>query len=59
MYYKRIRHHLVCGVNGNQRERWPALNENEKEKCEDNGKEKEVYYEPAKRDSNGMTIGCI
>ena len=37
----------------------PTLNEKEKEKCEDNGKEIEVYYEPGKRDSNGIIIGCI
>ena len=47
-------------VDGNPRERWPALNENkEKKKCEDDGKEIEVYYEPAERDSNGIIIGCI
>ena len=46
-------------VDGNQRERRPALNENEKEKSEDNGKKIEVYYEPAKRDSNSIIIGCI
>ena len=27
----------------------PGLNENEKERCEDNGREIEVYYEPMKR----------
>ena len=37
---------------GNQRR--PALN-----KGEDNGKEIEVYYEPAERDSNGIIIGCM
>ena len=37
----------------------PALNENEKEKHENNGKEIEVYYKSAKRDSNGIIIGCI
>ena len=39
-------------VEGNQRK--PALNESE-----DNGKEIEVYYEPAERDSNGIIIGCM
>ena len=35
-------------------------NENkEKKKCEDDGKEIEVYYEPAERDSNGIIIGCV
>ena len=50
MYCKRC--HLVCEVNGNQGK--PSLNENE-----DNGKEIEVYYEPAERDSNGIIIGCM
>ena len=39
-------------VEGNQRR--PILNESE-----DNGKEIEVYYKPAKRDSNGAIIGCV
>ena len=36
----------------------PALNEDEKEEKKNNGREIEVYYEPAKRDSNGFIIGC-
>ena len=37
-----------------------APNENkEKKKCEDNGKEIEVYCEPVERDSNGIIIGCV
>ena len=39
-------------VEGNQRR--PTLNESE-----DNGKEIEVYYEPAERASNGIIIGCM
>ena len=56
---KNVRPLTPISVDGNQRERRPALNENEKDKSEDNGKEIEVYYEPAKRDSNSIIIGCI
>ena len=44
-------------VDGNQRR--PALNGDKKKTSEDDGKEIEVYYEPAKRDFNGIIIGCI
>ena len=56
---KNVRPSTLISVVGNQRQRRPALDENEKEKSEDNGKEIEVYFEPAKRDSNGIIIGCI
>ena len=54
---KNVRPLTPISVDGNQGR--PALNENEKERSEDNGKEMEVYYEPAKRDSNGIIISCI
>ena len=54
---KNVRPSTPISVNRNQRR--PALNENKKEKSEDNGKEIEVHYEPVKRDSNGIIIGCI
>ena len=41
------------------KQRRPALNGDKKEKSDNDGKEIEVYYEPAKRDSNGIIIGCI
>ena len=56
---KNVRPSTPISVDGNQRERRPALDENKKEKHEDNGKEIEVYYEPVKRDSNGIIIDCI
>ena len=45
---KNVRPPTPISVDGNQRR--PALDENEKEKSEDNEKEIKVYYEPAKRD---------
>ena len=66
MTQRRKRHHSwpknvrpSAPVDGNQRERMPALNENERRNSGDNGKKIEVYNEPAKRDSNGIIIGCI
>ena len=56
---KNVRPPTPISVDGNERERMPALKENEKKKSEDNGKEIKVYYDPAKRDSNGIIIGCI
>ena len=49
---KNVRPSTPKPVEGNQRR--PALNEGE-----DNGKEIEVYYEPAERDSNSIIIGCM
>ena len=54
---KNVRPSTPISVDGNQRR--PAINENEKEKSEANGKEIEVYYEPAKGDCNGIIIGHI
>ena len=56
---KYVRPSTPISVDGNQGERRPALDKNEKEKSENNGKEIEVYYEPVKRDSNGIIISCI
>ena len=52
---KNVRPSTPISVDGNQIR--PALNE--QEKSEDNGKEIEVYYEPAKRGSNSILIACI
>ena len=49
---KNVRPSTPKPVEGNQRR--PVLNVGE-----DNGKEIEVYYEPAERDSNGIIIGCM
>ena len=54
---KTVRPSTPMSVDGNQRR--PALNGDKKEKSEDDGKEIEVYYEPAKRESNGIIICCI
>ena len=36
------------------------INSDEEEKMENNeGREIEVYYEPAKRDSSSIIIGCM
>ena len=56
---KNVRPSTPISVDGNQGERRPALDEDEKDKSENNGQEIEVYYEPAKRDSNSIIIGCI
>ena len=54
---KNVRPSTPMSVDGNQRR--PALNENEKEKSKDNGKEIKVNHEPGKRDSNDIIIGRI
>ena len=56
---KNVRPSTPISADGNQGERMQTLNENEKEKSEDNRKEIEVYYKPAKTYSNGIIIGCI
>ena len=48
---KNVRPSTPKPVEGKQRR--PALNESE-----DSGKEIEVYYKPAERDSNCIIIGC-
>ena len=55
IWLKNVRPSTLVSIDGNQRR--PALNENEKEKNEDSGKEIEVYYEPAKIDPYGIIIG--
>ena len=52
-----VRPSTPISVDGNQKR--SALNENKKEESEDNEKEIEVYYDPVKRDSIGIIIGCI
>ena len=49
---KNVRPATSKPVEGNQTR--PALKEDE-----DNRKEIEVYFEPAKKDSNGIIIGCV
>ena len=49
---KNVRPSTSKPVEGNQRR--PSLNEGE-----DNGKEIQVYYEPAERDFNGIIIDCM